>query len=140
MQGESHGRVRFATSAGSVSQVRGHSTAVASHFVDRLPRILRAHFLGFQEGGTEATALRPQAGHNIVAPLPVTRAQQEGSAETVERVANVVRGGLQGTEFSLDDAKVGNFEDHRGLGARAGASPKHRSVANVAMPCGTAAR
>lgn len=64
-------------------------------------------FAGLRESEPLRRAVNMIAGYNITPPLPVTRSLQAGGAETADRVADVVRGCLQATEFALEDVGEG---------------------------------
>jgi len=60
-------------------------------------------FAGLRESEPLRRAVNMAAGYNITPPLPVSRSMQAGGSDVADRVADVVRGSLQGTEFILED-------------------------------------
>lgn len=62
-------------------------------------------FIGLRASESIRHAVNMAAGYNAAPPLPVSRAVREG-ADAADRVANIIRGGLQSTEFDLEDVSI----------------------------------
>lgn len=91
-------------------------------------------YTGLRESEPLRRAVNMAAGCDVTPPLPVSRSQQEGStAETADRLADVVRGSLQGTEFMLDESTVAAASEEDIFVEAHGAAPE---LGGTLVSCG----